>query len=263
MAKKSEGRAKKRAKAKKARRAKTKRAKSKKKAKKMASKAKKAKSVSKRAKAKKKAAKKQKKAAKPKAKKSGIIKKAVSKAKSLIKPKISAKPNLLVTYDPNHKGTAEAEIKEVFKKIGSAVDFAASEVEGLFKLRTGDAKKAVGALVELCKSEPSLFTATHRYIPIDAWCSSGVQDMQNTIKKAVNQIGSDEKWKMSLNKRLWDKMHTTQLVLTLTDIIDKPTVDLVNPEKIVQVEIIGEEAGISVLKPNEVLDVAKIKGPMF
>lgn len=205
--------------------------------------------------------------AKKKAKRAGVIRKAVAKAKSLVKPKISAKlsakPNLLVTYDPNHKGTAEAEVKDVFKKIGVAVDFVALDIEGLFKLRTANSKEAVKKLVELCKKEPPLFTATHRYVPVDAWCSSGVADMQNTIKKFVNQIGSDEKWKMALNKRKWDKMHTTQLVLTLTDVIDRPKVDLVNPEKIVQVEIIGEEAGISVLKPDEVLDVAKIKGPMF
>lgn len=256
MAKKSRGKAKKHSKAKKAKAKK----KVSKKAKKSKSGAKKAKKpVSKRAKTQKKAVKK----AAKKPKRGSIIKRAVS---SLIKHKVSSKPNLLVTYDPNHKGTAEAEIKEVFKKIGMPFEFSGSDVsdvEGLFKLRTSDAKEAVRKLNELCTNSPELFTTTHRYIPIEAWCSSGVADMQGTIKRFIGEIGNDEKWKMSLNKRKWDKMHTTQLVLTLTEVIDKPNVDLVNPEKIIQVEIIGEEAGISILKPNETLDVSKIKGPMF
>jgi len=256
MAKKSKGKAKRRVKAKKARRAKSRKKAVKSKTGRLRpKKAKKA--VSKKTKPKKKAVRKAGKA------KRSIIKKAVARARSLVKPKMSSKPNLLVTYDPNHKGTAEAEIREVFKKIGAHFDFAPSEVEGLFKLKTPDAKEAVKKLAELCNKDPSLFTATNRYIPIDAWCSSGVEDMQVTIKRFASGISNSEKWKMTLNKRKWDKMHTTQLVLTLTDVIEKPKVDLVNPDKIVQVEIIGEEAGISILRPNEVLDIAKIKGPMF
>jgi tRNA acetyltransferase TAN1 len=225
-----------------------------------AKKAKVKKKASKKAKAKKKRVKK----AVSKKKNPKKVKKSVKKAlKKVSAPKSSGKANLIVTYDPNHQGTAEAEVKDVFKKIGTPVQVVASDTEGLFKLKTSNAKKAVNALVELCKNEPEMFNVTHKYIPIDSWCKSEVADMQRVIKGFVKEIGTDEKWKMSLNKRRWDKMHGTQLILTLTDVIDRPKVDLVNPEKIVQVEIIGEETGISLLLPDEILEVTKIKGPVF
>ena len=47
--------------------------------------------------------------------------------------------------------------------------------------------------------------------------------------------------------------------MKLTENIEKPNVDLKNPEKIVKVEIIGEHAGISLLYPDEILDVQKYK----
>jgi len=37
----------------------------------------------------------------------------------------------------------------------------------------------------------------------------------------------------------------------LTDVVDKPKVDLDNPDKVIQVEIVGDEAGISLLKEKE------------
>ncbi len=191
-----------------------------------------------------------------------LVKRAISKVKSAM-PKGSGQVNLIVTYDPNHRGAAEAEMKELFKRVGATAQIVSSDVEGLFKVRTKDAKKVVKGLLALCRSEPNMFCVTHKYIPIDVWCRSEVADMQRAIKGFVKEIGLEEKWKMGLNKRRWDKMHGTQLILTLTDVIDRPKVDLVNPEKIVQVEIIGEETGVSLLLPDEILEVLKIKGPVF
>ena len=72
------------------------------------------------------------------------------------------------------------------------------------------------------------------------------KDLQSGIKKS-------EKWKMDLSKRNYEKGKTTELILRLTDVVDKPNVDLENPEKIIKVEIVGNKAGISLLKPNELV----------
>ncbi|MBI3051609.1 THUMP domain-containing protein [Candidatus Woesearchaeota archaeon] len=172
---------------------------------------------------------------------------------------LTAKANMLVTYDPNHKGTAEAEIKEAFGRIGERYELMDTPVEGLFKLKTQDARRVAKKLSDLSRREHQVLSTTHKYIPIDLWCKSDLPAMQKAVKALVPNIGQNERWKMGLNKRHWDKMHLTELIIKLTDVIDRPKVDLEKPEKIVQVEIIGEESGIALLRPDEFLDVVQAK----
>lgn len=222
------------------------------------------KSVSKKAKAKRKApgkAVKKKAAARKKSSKKAAAKnKPAKKAKAAKKPAVSGKFNLIVTFDPTHVGTAQNELNEVLKKIGEKPRIEASEVEGLFKVAVSDARRVVGRLRELCKADPNLFVATHHYTPVDVWCKSDVAQMQKNIKPLALGIGASEKWKMSLNKRRWDKSGATELIIKLTEVIERENVDLTSPQKIVQVEVIGKEAGISLLTPKELFDVAEIKG---
>ena len=167
--------------------------------------------------------------------------------------------NLLVSYDPNHAGLAQTELNEALNKIGEKPKIKVSEVEGLFKVNVSDARKVVKRLTNLCEADPNLFAATFHYTPIDVWCKSEVSQIQKHIKKAASDIDESESWKLGLNKRHWTKMDGTKLIIKLTEVIDLKNVDLDNPKKIVQVEIIGKEAGISLLRPDEILNVPKVK----
>ena len=201
----------------------------------------------------------------------------VSKAAKKAKPKASKKAaparqlplgstplkgqaNMIVTFDPNHRGTAELELREVLKQAGEKPQIGQTEIEGLFKVAVSDSRKAAAKIKSLCGSNPNLFSVTHHYTPIDRWCSSDISTMQKAIKQASAGIGQNEKWKMDLNKRHWDQLEGVKLIMKLTDVIDRKEVDLDNPAKIMQVEIIGKEAGIALLTPKDVLDVAREKG---
>ncbi|MBI2550140.1 hypothetical protein HYV83_03075 [Candidatus Woesearchaeota archaeon] len=212
--------------------------------------------------------------AKPKAaKKARARPKAAKKTKAARKParKAAAKPaplgstplkgqaNMIVTFDPNHRGTAELELREVLKQAGEKPQIGQTEVEGLFKIAVSDARKAAAKIRGLCSSNPNLFAVTHHFTPIDQWCQSEVAAMQKAIKAASGGIGNSEKWKMGLNKRHWDKLEGVKLIIKLTDVVERKNVDLDNPQKIVQVEIIGKEAGVALLTPNDIVDVAKEK----
>ncbi len=212
-------------------------------------------------KAKKAAVSKKAKARKPKTlqKKAKASVKMASKATVKAAKAPSGKFNLLVTFNPNHAGTAQKELSEVLQKIGEKPRIAVSQIEGLFKVAVSDARKAVSRLKSICQADPDRFIATHHYTPIDNWCGSEVNEMKKIIKSLVPGIGKSERWKMALNKRHWDKAGHTDLILSLTGVIDRDNVDLSNPQKIVQVEIIGKEAGISLLQAGEILDVIEIK----
>ncbi len=82
--------------------------------------------------------------------------------------------------------------------------------------------------------------------------------MQDEIKKIVPGIKAGERWKMEINKRDYPK-HFSELIIPLTEPVERDNVDLENPQKIIRVEIISGKAGISLLTPNYILDVPKIK----
>ncbi len=189
------------------------------------------------------------------AKKTRVLKLKKQVAKPVMPKVLTGKANLLITFDPNHKGIAEAEIKEAMLRAGERYEIVSTSVEGLFKLKTQDARRVVKKLADLYRRENQLLNTTHRYIPIDAWCKSEVTEMQKIIKGLVPNIGQNERWKMNISKRHWDKMHGTELIIKLTEVIDRAKVDLEKPEKIVQVEIIGPEAGISLVRQDELLEV--------
>ncbi len=200
---------------------------------------------------------------KGKVKKSAVVKVGKpAKAKVVAKlPKAVSlvRGNLLVTYDPSHKGSASQELKDNFKAIGEKLSIEETGVEGLFRLTVSDPRKVVARLAAMCRKDHTAFAATHHYIPIDTWTRSDVAAMQSAISALCSKISDDESWKLNLAKRHWDKMGGVDLILKLTEVVDKPHVDLDSPQKIIQVEIIGDEAGISVLSPQEILDVPKIK----
>ena len=173
--------------------------------------------------------------------------------------KINPKFNLLVSFNPTHERTAKAELTEVLQKIGESPRIKATEAEGLFKVIVSDGRKVVERLRKLCSADPNLFTATHRFTPVDRWCNSTLSQMKKLVKSISAGIASTDKWKMNLSKRCWEKMDGNQLVLKLTDVIDREHVDLKSPQRLIQVDIIADQAAISLLSPRDLLDAGEAK----
>jgi len=170
-----------------------------------------------------------------------------------------AKANLLVTHDPNHAGLAKEEVVAVLKQLKTEPVFLKSEIEGLFQITIKEPKETIKKLVKTCKKDPSVFRITFHWIPVDNWCKSTVEDMQKTIKGLVKDIKEKDKWKIDIAKRCYEKYNTTELIMKLTDVVDRPKVDLKNPDKIIRVDIIGNDAGISLLNKDEMLNIPALK----
>jgi len=171
------------------------------------------------------------------------------------------KPNLLVTYDMQNRREAKDEVLWVLGRVGEEdPTFLSSEARGIFLIRTSlDSREVTRKLTQLCREEPDSFWHTYNYVPIDIWCSSELEEMEKAVKKLAEGIKEDEKWRMTVNKRFYDQYHTIEIIQALAEHISWGKVDLKNPQKIVQVEIIGGKAGISLLKPSDIFSVKKVK----
>ena len=163
---------------------------------------------------------------------------------------------LIVTYDPAHQKSCEESLKNVMDAVGAKPKFLKSKYSGIFLIELSKPKEVVKKLVVLSKNDQGIFGKTHRYIPVDKWVSSKVPDMQKAIKSLVPKIGENEKWKMDLEKRHYHKLDYQELIVKLTEVVDRRKIDLKKPKKIIKVEIIGTHAGISLLEPGEFLAVS-------
>ena len=163
---------------------------------------------------------------------------------------------LIITYDPAHQKSCEESLKNVMAAVGAKPKFLKSKYSGIFLIELSKPKEVVKMLIKLSKKDQEIFGKTHRYIPVDKWVSSKVPDMQKAIKSMVPKIGENEKWKMDLEKRYYHKLDYNDLILKLTEVVDRKKIDLKKPKKIIKVEIIGTHAGISLLEPGEHLMVS-------
>ncbi len=167
--------------------------------------------------------------------------------------------NLLITYNPSHVVKAREEIRAL---LGSeTVEFLDSDTGGLFLLITKkDPKLLTKELRDTVEENPEKCRYTFHWIPIEKWCKSDISDISREMKKMNERMSDSDSWKLDLGRRPHDpKQRTSSLVMQLTQNIDRPKVDLKNPQKIVKVEIIGDRAGIALLDSSELLDIPRIK----
>jgi tRNA acetyltransferase TAN1 len=168
--------------------------------------------------------------------------------------------NLLVTFHHNQKGHAEQEVRDRMKDLGVFLErLDLCDVEGVFLAQAGgDAKVLVSQLKRMCHEDPAQFLYTHHWVPIERWVPSNVREMKDAAIELGRGIGMDESWMMHLHKRHF-KMHHDDLIIELTDPLNRGRVDLEDPDKIVAVEILGGVAGLSLLTRHEMLDVNKVR----
>ncbi|MBN2072988.1 MAG: hypothetical protein JW770_03465 [Actinobacteria bacterium] len=163
--------------------------------------------------------------------------------------------SLIVTYDPAHQQSCMESVKNVMGKAGAKPRFLKSRYSGIFLIDLPDAKNVVKKLAPIKRKNPELFGKTHRYIPVDRWVPSKVPDMQKAVRSVARGIGENEKWKMDLEKRHYDKLDYNELIEKLTDVVKRNKIDLKKPKKTIRVDIIGTGAGISLLEAKELFNV--------
>ncbi len=171
------------------------------------------------------------------------------------------KPNLFVTYDIRNRRESKEEVLWVLGKVGEEEPrFLSSRARGIFLiLISRESREITKKLVNLCKEAPDEFWYTYNYIPIDVWCSSELDEMEENVKRLAEGIKEEETWRMTVNKRFYNQYHTMEIIEALAKDINWGKVDLKNPQKVIQIEIIGKQAGISLLEPSDIFSVSKVK----
>jgi tRNA(Ser,Leu) C12 N-acetylase TAN1 len=178
-------------------------------------------------------------------------------AASLIPPDAVYDFNLLVSRSRGGYPRARREILAILKALGDErPTVSRTLVRGLIGVKTSLAPRdVVRELRALQGTNPLLVQYTCKWLPVDAWGSSDVEAMKEAIHRLRDRIEPTETWRMTLEKRRYTPHHQMELIRILAEPI-AAKVDLVHPDKILRVDILGLQAAMSVLTPNDIFSVA-------
>ena len=167
--------------------------------------------------------------------------------------------NLLVSTYRNREDDCVSELWYLFREIGDEnVEVRKAMVPGLLLVRTKldpfDASKKLG---EIARERPWDVRYTLKLTPIIAVTSDDKEEIKRVaVQLALERIREDESFRITINKRA-SSISRKDLINDIAKDINR-RVDLKNPDKVLQIEIVGRDVGITVLRPSDVISIVKI-----
>lgn len=166
--------------------------------------------------------------------------------------------NLIVTCQRNRESVAIHELESIFFLLGDPeACFEKSVVKGLILGYTKlDIHNLYKSLVDLIRERPFDFRNTKRYIPIDVVVDSELGLIRDAALRLSKKIPPDATYKISIEKR-FTELASREIIDVIAPHIDRK-VSLEEPDYILLVEIVGRRAGVSLVRPFEIVSVDKI-----
>lgn len=164
--------------------------------------------------------------------------------------------DLLVSHACGRFGRAKREILTVLRRLGDdQAQVRRSGVDGIALVHTAlDGREVVRQCREL-QNKNFAFEFAIKWVPVDYWCESDLGAIRTLLEAKVrDQIGARETWGMQVAKRRWEQYHTVDIIANLAPAI-AGKVDLRHPDKLVRIDMIGQQTAVSVLQAADVFSV--------
>jgi tRNA acetyltransferase TAN1 len=160
--------------------------------------------------------------------------------------------NLLVSCPWGEHARPRSEILNILSEIGDETpNVEMTLARGIIGVKTTlDARSVIQALRSLSEKKP-VIRRTLKWVPIDLWTNSDIDSIKEGVRRLRERIGPNEIWRMTVEKRRYTGLHTIDIIKEAAELIAQK-VDLKNPNKILRIDLIGNHAGIIVLKPDEI-----------
>jgi tRNA acetyltransferase TAN1 len=167
--------------------------------------------------------------------------------------------NLVVSTSRGNERNACSEMWYLLGEVGDrGSTIETTSVIGLVVAKTRlDPIKATRDLRQLLKERPWEFKYTLKLVPVQLVVEARLGEMERAALNLAQGIEKQEKFRITIEKR-----HTDLSSKTVIDTVAKRierTVDLDSPDKILMIEIIGQLAGLSLIKSDDILSVEREK----
>lgn len=131
-------------------------------------------------------------------------------------------------------------------------------IRGVVTAKTSlDPLDVIARFREILRERPYEFRYALRIVPIQRIASTDLEQIRSVAKELSSAISENETFRVTVEKR-FTELHAKDFIEAVaTDIQRK--VDLDNPSKILLVEVFGKLTGLSLIKPNQILNILKEK----
>ncbi len=167
--------------------------------------------------------------------------------------------DLLLSSARGNESEANHEARYLLGELGdksASTDF--TIVSGLTVATTSlEPISTIPRLRSILRERPWEFRYLLKVKPISRVVPCDLQSIQAAAKSMIGEIRANETFRVSLEKRR-SEISSSEIVDTVASQIGRK-VELRNPDKVVLIEIVGKIAGLSMIKPTEILSVEKEK----
>ena len=118
-----------------------------------------------------------------------------------------------------------------------------------------DPFKVVEAFRRILGERPEEFRYNLRVIPVELVVRTDLDEVKEAVARLSSKILESETFRVTVEKR-HTTLSTSEVIEAVAADIDKK-VDLENPDKVILIEVLGRLTGVSVIRPMDVLSVAK------
>ena len=109
----------------------------------------------------------------------------------------------------------------------------------------------------ILNERPYEFRYAMRILPIEKVVPTDLEEIKQATQELAARIGEEETFRVTVEKR-FTALHSKDIIEAAASDI-KRKADLENPNRILLIEVLGGLTGLSLLKPSDILAVAKEK----
>jgi tRNA acetyltransferase TAN1 len=150
------------------------------------------------------------------------------------------------------------ELKSLLDESNEPIVIMPTSISGLVLCSTAaDPYDVIEKIRNIVIEDPWRVRFVLRLIPIEVVTNTELEDISKEAEKLAKRIKEDESYKVEIEKR-FTNLHRRDIIEKVAEKIDR-RVKLEEPDWIVLIEVVGKDTGISVLKPDDIFSLEKIK----
>jgi len=167
--------------------------------------------------------------------------------------------NLIITCPRHFEEEAREEVKRFLIELGDQEPkIIISSMPGILTGITSlNPIESIEKIREKILDEPWSVRYCLRIIPIQGVCKTNIKEIEDEILKKIGVIKSEDSYRITIEKRN-SKVSSDEIISKIAKNIPNK-VSLDSPDWVILIEIIGDEAGVSVIRNNNILSVEKTK----
>ena len=171
--------------------------------------------------------------------------------------------NLIITCARHLESETENELRMILAEFGDdSPEITKTSMSGVLTAKTSlDPLQVIKKIKEKISDEPWSIRYSLRIIPIEEEVNTNLEEISSKMISLMEKIDEKDSYRITIEKRN-SEISSSELISKIAESISNK-VSLEKPDWIALVEILGNKAGISVLKNNDIFSLEISKRQML